>query len=65
MATPYEAREKKDEQRIAEVQRNEEQAVHESQKEMREVAGDKVIIREDPNTGLVYQTKVRKGSWAM
>lgn len=65
MATPYEAREKKDEQRIAEVQRNKEQAVQTTKREVREVAGDKVIIKEDPNTGLVHQTKVRNGSWAM
>lgn len=64
MATAYEAREKRDEQAIVEAQRNQDQAMHSQKKEVREVAGAKVIVKEDPDTGLIKQTKIGNGSWS-
>ena len=64
MATAYEAREKRDEQAIVEAQRSQNQAMHPQKKEVREVGGVKVIVKEDPDTGLVQQTRVNNGSWA-
>lgn len=64
MATAYEAREKRDEQAIAEAQRNQEHTVHTPEREVREVAGVKVVIKEDPETGCIQQTRLTNGSWA-
>lgn len=61
---PYEAREKKDEQRIVEAEKRQGQAMATVQRHVQEVAGSKIIVKEDPDTGLVHQTKIGGGSWS-
>ena len=61
---PYEARERKDEQRIAEAEKRQEQAVATVQRHVQEVAGSKIIVKEDPDTGHDHQTKIGGGSWS-
>lgn len=64
MATAFEAREKKDEQRIAEAEKRQGQTVPTVERHVREIAGSKIIVKEDPDTGLIQQTKISTGSWA-
>lgn len=64
MSTAYEAREKRDASRIEEVQRKSEQAVDTPERTVQTTAeGVKVVVREDPESGLVHRTKVG-GSWS-
>lgn len=64
MATAYEKRENKDYNMINAEQQKAEHTACTPKREVREVAGVKVIVKEDPDTGLVQQTRLTNGSWA-